>query len=569
FLMARIIEELIRQRAVEYEAARLGFQAPPEEVAARLREMPDLYPDGKFVGAEAYRQIVQRNFGMSVPEFEAFVRRLSLQAKLFSWLTSGVTVSDQEVEQEYRRQQERVQLEYVVVTAEEFARRLSPTEQELRAYFEGQRARYQVPERRRLRAVHIQYSTLRQRLLLNPQEIEAYYRGHSEEYRVPEQVRLRHILFLRQPPGALAPRDPAELRQQAEAVLAQVRAGKDFAALARQHSNDQNSRERGGELGWVRRGQMPGVESAVFTLPPGSTELVETGYGFHIVQVLEHAQEWLRPLAEVRPEIELRLKQQRVQQTALEQAKELVQLVERGQALDAAAQELGWGVQELGPFARNESVPPFGNVPDLQDRAFRLPAGSAGQPAAPVSEPISLPSGYLILQLQQVIPSHQANFEEVRAQVEQNYRRERAGELVRQAAERLAAEAQKAGELRRAAQAQGLAVSVSEKLSWDGVAPGLGSVRAVASAAAGLSSGQVSPAVPVSDRWAVFRVLSRQEADLSRFTPEERKDIRERLLETKRGLAWNLFAESLTKRLAAEGVLKRTEAAIKRLTEQT
>ena len=92
-IMEQLIEDLIGQRLVQYEAARLGLEVSPEEVRLRLRQISYLYPGGQFVGAETYRQIVERQFRMSVPQFEETLRQQTLVAKMFDWVTAGLTVS--------------------------------------------------------------------------------------------------------------------------------------------------------------------------------------------------------------------------------------------------------------------------------------------------------------------------------------------------------------------------------------------------------------------------------------------------------------------------------------------
>lgn len=570
-MLESVVDDLILQRVVEYEAERLGLQVTPGEVSARLRQFSLFFPAGEFVGADTYQRIVQQQFRMSVPEFEDQVRRQTLLGKLFWWITSGVTVSDAEVEQEYRRRHDRVQIEIALVRPEKLTRGLKPSEEELRGYYESNRERYQLPERRAVRFVPVDYDILRQRLRVTDEEFEAYYESHRQDYRLPEQVRARHILFLRRSAGASESGETDPAREEANAVLEKLRKGGDFTALAREHSEHEASRENDGEMGWVQRGQTePALEEALFSMAPGSPpELVATSYGYHIVQVLEHRPARLKSLAEVKGEIETILKERKVQEQAWEQARSIVEAARGGETLEAAAAQAGWPVRETRLFARTETLPAFGNDVEFQEAAFRLPAESAGQPQAPVSEPVVVPSGYAVLQLKEVSPGHTASFEEVREQVARTYRQERAAEMAREAAERLAREAAERGELRGPARRAGLPIQLTEKFGRDGSLPGLGPVREIAPVAFNLGVGEVSPAVPVGGNWAVFRVLAREDADLNQLTPEEKKNIRRNLLESKRELTWTIFTESLKKRLLAEGKLTLNQPAIERLTRQS
>jgi peptidyl-prolyl cis-trans isomerase D len=577
-LMKGVIDDLITQAAVEYEARRLGLGVTPEEVRAQLRQISLLYPGGKFVGPELYQQIIQAQMQMTVPEFEEAVRRQLLLNKVALWVTGGISVSPDEVEQEYRQQNEHTHIEYVAFDPAQFARQLQPSEEDLRAYFQANQERYQEPERRIVRFVPIDSSELSRRVSVTPQELEDFYRRNIEDYRVPEQVRVRHILLLRPestPTGekAQGSEAPAEdpIRQKAEKLLNELRHGADFAKLAKENSDDAGSRDNGGEIGWVRRGQtVPALEQVIFSVPAGSEpQLVQTSYGYHIVQVMERQQARVKPLAEVRSEIEPVLRQQKVQREALAQARRIVEAVRNGATLDDATRQEGWAVRETSPFAQGDTLPAFGRDREFQEAAYRLPAASAGQPNGPVSDPVVVPAGYAVLQLKEVQPAHQATFEEVRSKVENAYRQEKGAEQAREAAQKFAGEVESGTDFRRVARQAGLEVKTPDPFTRRDMIPGLGPARDIAAAAFSLPVGKVSPAVSLGGKWAVFQVLDRQQVDASQITPEQRDAIRETLLNQKRTLAWRIFTENIRKRLTSEGKLELNQAAIDRLTTQS
>ncbi|HSC77870.1 MAG TPA: peptidyl-prolyl cis-trans isomerase [Candidatus Acidoferrales bacterium] len=561
-ILEQAMKELIEEKVVEYEADRLGFEVPPEVLSQQLKQIPWLYPEGKFIGAESYRTVVQSEFSLTVPEFEHMVARRTKTSRLVAWVTSGVVVGPADIERAYRQQREQVQIEYAVLSTDEFARRLQPSEAELRDYFEKNKDRYAIPERRAVRTVWVSEAVLAGRVQVSPRELQTYYDGHRAEYFVPEQVRVRQILLLKRPPAGAAPRDAAQLRQTAEQALAEAKRGKDFAGLVKQYSDDQSSRAKGGELGWVQRGQAaPEVDQKLFSMKPGSIELIETGYGFHVAQVLEHQPEHYRPLAEVQPQIESVLKQQNVRQRAEADARRLVEAVRGGKTLDAAAQEQGWAVQDVPPFARGESTAPFGDNPEFQDWVFRVSADNVGKT---VSDPIPVMGGSVVAQVKQVLAAHPGAFEEVRDKVAQAYRNERGALQARETAEKLAAEAKAGGDLKRAARALGVEVKTSDRVTRDQPVPGLGPLRSLAGAFS-LPEGAVSDAVEQGGNRVVFKVLARQTIDPNQISLGEREALRQQLLQEKRGFAWALYIEALQKRLKAEKVLEINEETRKRI----
>jgi len=258
------------------------------------------------------------------------------------------------------------------------------------------------------------------------------------------------------------------------------------------------------------------------------------------------------------------LKQQNVRQRAETDARRLVEAARAGKTLEAAAQEQGWVVQDLPPFARGESTAPFGDNAEFQDWVFRQSADSVGKG---VSDPIPVTGGYLIAQVKQVLSSHPGSFEEVRAKVEEAYRKERGAAQAREAAEKLAAEAKAGGDLKRAARTLGVEVKTSDKVTRDQPVPGLGALRSLAGAFS-LPAGAVSDAVAQGDNRVVFKVIARQPADPSLLAPGEREALRNQLLQEKRGFAWAVYVEALQKRLKAEKVLEINEATRKRLLGQ-
>ena len=142
------------------------------------------------------------------------------------------------------------------------------------------------------------------RIALKPSQVEDFYKNNQDQFTQPERVRASHILITF-PEGA-DPAAKAQARTKAQKVLKDVKAGKDFAALAREHSQDPGSAPNGGDLGFFPQGQMVGpFNDVAFSLKPGATSgLVETQFGYHIIRVAEKQPGRTVPLEEVRPKVE-------------------------------------------------------------------------------------------------------------------------------------------------------------------------------------------------------------------------------------------------------------------------
>jgi peptidyl-prolyl cis-trans isomerase C len=159
-------------------------------------------------------------------------------------------------------------------------------------------------------------SEIADKVAVKPEQVTDFYTKNPDQFKQPERVRASHILIM-VPKGSDEAAKTAARTKAAE-ILKDVKAGKDFAALAKQHSQDPGSAQNGGDLGFFQQGQMVGpFNDAAFTLTPGTvSDLVETEFGFHIIKVAEKQTARTVPLEEVRPQLEQYLQRQnREQQT--------------------------------------------------------------------------------------------------------------------------------------------------------------------------------------------------------------------------------------------------------------
>jgi peptidyl-prolyl cis-trans isomerase C len=147
------------------------------------------------------------------------------------------------------------------------------------------------------------------KVAVKPEQVTDFYAKNPDQFKEGTSVRASHILIA-VPKGADAA-TKAQARTKAEGILKDVKSGKDFAALAKEHSADPGSAANGGDLGFFQQGQMVGpFNDVAFSLAPGTTsDLVETDFGFHIIKVAEKKEGRTIPLEEVKPQVEQYLQQ--------------------------------------------------------------------------------------------------------------------------------------------------------------------------------------------------------------------------------------------------------------------
>ncbi len=561
FYLPQILEQIVNDRVVMQEAERMGLQVTPDELAAHLSLNPAFFVDGKFIGRERYQSIIESQSGMSVPQFEEYYRSFLLQEKLRRVLTAGLTVSDQEIEREFHHRNDKVKLEYVVLRTNDVKSTVQLSEAEVGDYFKKNRARYEVPERRQFKFVFVDTSKLKDTVPVTQKDLERAYNENKDRFRVPDRVRASHIL-LKLPEGK-SPQDVEAVRKKAQALLERLRKGEDFAQLAKQNSEDAASTPRGGDLGWITRGQtVPQFEEAAFTLQPGSlSDIIQTQYGFHILKVHDRQRAHLQTLEEVRDLMLPQMRQQLAQAAAEEIARKVENVVKKNPGnIQAVATQLGLPVVETGLLKRGDPLPQAGASPTL-DTALFSPALKPNE----ITPSVTVPAGVVIASLVQISPAHPAELTEVREQVGDELRAEKAGQLAMTRMKELAEQARKQGDLKKAAAAQKLKVSTSGAFTRSGSVSDLGAASSLGEGIFNAKVGEILGPIAVVDGQAALRIVEQQEAPVAELAGAKQALGRE-LLEGKRYLAYQLFTEQVKASLQREGKLQVNKAAMDRLT---
>src|SRR5580698_7729246 len=350
YFASQAAEQLISEKALVAEAHNLGLRVSDDELRDELQHGQlgsMLFPDGKFIGQEQYEDFVQRN-DMTVPQFEALEKDFILVRKLRALVSTSAFVGNPEVRDEFNRRNTKVKFEYAVITQADILKGLHPTDAELKAYYDSHKAQYNnsIPEKRQIKYVVVDSAKIAAATTVTDQDLQAYYDQHRDEYRFPERVKVSQILFKTPLPAPGAKEDEkavADVRMKAEGVLKELKAGGDFAKLAEKYSDDTESAKNGGDLGWIERGRsgVPEFDKAAFSLAKGQTsDLVKSIFGFQIIRVEDKQQAHLKTLAEVKSEIEEKVKQQKTAHAAETAANSLLSHA-RTDGFDAAAAAKG------------------------------------------------------------------------------------------------------------------------------------------------------------------------------------------------------------------------------------
>jgi peptidyl-prolyl cis-trans isomerase D len=495
----RIVQQMIEEEMALAEADRLGIRASDEEVRGRILALPAFQENGQFIGDQRYRQILNMQTPPMRPdEFEEQIRRSIVLEKLQAALTHWLTVSDAEVDAEFKRRNEKVKVVVVSFPADKFREAVQVSDAEVAAHFEQKKDTYTIPDKRKIRYALIDLQAIRQRTPVSAQDIERHYKDNQDQYSTPEQVRASHILLNTEG------KDEAAVRKRAEELLAKAKGGADFAKLASENTDEEAGKTRGGDLDFFGRGAMvKEFEDVAFSLQPGQiSDIVKTQFGLHIIKVTDRRPAATKTLEEVRPQIEEQLKFDRAQNELQRITDRVASRMKTPADLDTVGKPEGLTVSESGFFGRDEPIAGLGVAPAVADRAFAMKSGE-------VSEPIRTAQGTAFVTVTGTQEARVPALDEVKARVREDVVRQKATEAARQKAASIAAQVG-SGDLAAAAKAAGLEAKTSELVARGAAYPDVGVSPEIDAAAFSLPTTGVSQPIVTDTGAALIKVVEKR-----------------------------------------------------------
>jgi peptidyl-prolyl cis-trans isomerase D len=537
----QILQQLIEERAQVAEAQRVGLTVNDAEVRERIITLPSFQENGHFIGEARYRQLLQfQNPPMTTAQFEDRVRRALLVEKLRNALTAWMTISDREVEEEYRRRNEKVKLSVAVIPSSKYAADVAVSDAEISAHFEKNKESYRKPEQRKVRFLMLDAQSVKSDITISEQDIERAYRDRSDQFSTPEQVRASHILLKTEG------KDEAAVKKKADELAAKARGGADFAKLAAEFSEDEGSAKQGGDLDYFGRGRMvPEFEKAAFGAEPGTiTDPVKTQFGYHIIKVVDKKAGGTRPLSEVRQQLTDQLTNERAQQRISTITAEIAGELKTPADLDRVAKARGLKVQESAFFSRTDPIAGLGFSPTASAVAFELKKGA-------VSEPVRVASGQVFMSLVDSKASYIPKLDEVKDQVREDVKQQKASEVAKTKAMELLPALKSAADFTAAAKVAGIEAKSTDLVARGSAIPDVGVSPAVDRAAFGLPVGAVSEPIVTDQGVAIVKVLERSE-----ITPAEigsaRETLRADLLNERRNRFFSAYMDKAKARMRIE-----------------
>lgn len=554
--LPNIVNELVESKAMAYKASEMGLSVSDQDLADTLQAEFAAQMGGKF-DMDSYKAFLA-NQGMTPTQFEANQRDSILAQRLEALEKQSLIVSDADAKAEYQRKNLKVGLQYIAFEGKDFVSKVNHDPAAVKAYFERNRNSFKIPEKRNVSLIVGSTAAFMQNVKVSEAELQKAYQESIDSFRTPERVRVRHILIKTQgKPKEEAPK----LKAKAEDLLKQLKAGGDFAVLAKANSDDPGSAAKGGELGFVTKGQtVPNFEKSAFSLKPGELSgVIETEYGYHIIQGEEKQEAHTQTFEEARPQLFADAQKQQATDAlnrAIDAARDQVAAAP-AKAQDIAA-KLGLQFFKLDGMTSSTPLPDISDVPALSNAIFSTPKGGVTDVVNSDKQGKSA-----FAAVNSIMPTRNGEFAEMQDQVIARYNTDESNRLATEAANKAAARVHKGESLEAVAKDLGLPVKTAPPFNSDGAAEGIGSGSQLA-AAFKANVGDIVGPITVSNNEFLCKVTEKQPADLNQYA-QNKAAIVEGLLQQRLQVQAPLFRDSIVSDLKKRGKIKMNDGTISRL----
>ncbi|MBV8857617.1 MAG: peptidyl-prolyl cis-trans isomerase [Acidobacteria bacterium] len=564
----RLLDQAINSRISLQEARRLGFGASDAEVRDEIARQFSDPSTGQF-DVKLYKDYVVRNYG-SVALFEQSVRDALAEQKLQSFVSAGAQVSEAEVRDQYQRENTQFDLAYVAVTAEDVAKKINPSDEELRQYFDAHKTDYRfLEEQKKIRYVFVNQEKVGQKLNIPDEDLHKEYDSLKPENKMAG-VRVQQIVL-----KVARPELDQDVLKKASEIVGRIRkddltaSEEDFAEQARGNSEDPATAKEGGWLpnpvkrNPARKPNAPGTVGNVNDLLQNTLDMKEgqvgdplkTGNAYYIFR---RGAAVPKTFEDAKPELLVSLRNRRSYNVAQDLARKANDRLKETRDPQKVAQEFAAQanmtpaemVKETPFIQPGDEVPEIGSSPQFEEKIKPL------EEAGAVGDFVGVKGGFAIPQLVEKRDPRIPEFDEVKDRVAGDFKTARAGEQLEQTAKEIASAAGGVDALKAAAAKAGLKAEDEEAFKLGRPLGSAGADPALDAAVYQLKTGEATKTpVKVGDKWVVVAVKERRDSKPEDFE-KQKADLTERALEERRGQLFDDFLVEARRRLEEKGQIE-------------
>lgn len=522
-----LLEEMIEARLVLQEARRLGLSATDEELMNAIAQVPEFHVNGRF-NKERYIQLLRAN-RLTPAQFEEDQRKQLTIQRLLGVLADAAHVTEAEVRERYRFEQEKINLQFVRFSVSDNLSDVRITDEDVQKFYDRNKESLKEPLKVQVEYIPYSFEQFSGPVQLTDKEVEDYYNSNrATKFTTPKQAKVRYVMVRLDAGADAKQKETAQVR--ANRIVAEARAGKSFAELAKKESQDPSA-EKGGEIGWLNQGQLPeALDKQIFALAKGEiSEPIETPVGFHIVKVEDIKEEKTLSLAEAKPVIMRELKLEKGKYEAAKIADRDREKAASGNDLAKIAQESGLSLKTTRLFSEGEVLPEIGPTQDFYKTALALKAKE-------VSSVIEGPNAYYVLQAKERTEAVVPPLDAVRGKIEKGLKESKAYEMSVQQANDSLDQVKKEPNLAKLARDKKLKL---EETGWFArntqQLPKVGELQNLTAGSLALSARKPIPdrIFTQADAAFVFAFKEAQPADMAQFEKDKSQLMQQALTEAR------------------------------------
>ncbi|MEK7846401.1 MAG: SurA N-terminal domain-containing protein [Nitrospinota bacterium] len=524
-----------------------GLRITNDELIDDIQRTDIFKKNGRF-DKDIYIRILGAN-RINPAQYEESVKEDLLIKKLENFIKDGVKVSRQEVIDAYTRQNEKVNIDYIMLGPPNFLNRVTVMSDKLEEFYKNNSSLFQRGEEIVTEYILSDPKNFEKDIRIEDAKVSEHYNSNIAKYRVEKRVKARHILI------ALSPdadeKTEKEAKEKALKVLQELKAGGDFAELAKKYSDDPSVKDNGGDLGYFSKGQMVKLfEDAAFALKEGElSEPVKTQFGFHIIKVEKIENERTKPLAEVRGEILKTL----TEEEARKRAKAEMEGVKKGNDLKVANfNQVIKGHTYLAASTENLKKDDR-RYPVLSRTSFALKKGE-------ISEIVEDGGKFYILRYKDKKDAFIPKLEEIRIEVEGAYRSEEAKKILDLEVGRILEDLKNGKELSKTIGELKLEKVDTGYVTRDAIASRMGRDVEVIQPVFNAKKGEYIK-TKSGDRYFIVYIKDRSGIDEKKFQEGE-KEFAKKLLGEKQNYTYQRWLENTKKTAEEKGRIKITKGFV-------
>lgn len=443
----QVINKLVQSTLLRQGAKKVGLHVSDQELQNAIKDMEAFKNNGVF-DVKQYEQILTGS-RMTITQFEDGMRYDLLSAKVLDHLGRFGHVSPAALKDIFAYQYRGVKLDYLALKGEAYQQKVEKTDAALTAYFAENKDKYQTAPQVKIQYMPFLLADFKGDSSPSDEEIGTFYQANMDKYSLPERRQARHILI--KTTATDSAEQKAARRKKIDEIAAKVKAGEDFADLAKQHSED-SSAKQGGDLGLFGRGQMiKPFEDATFAMKEGQvSEVVETTFGLHLIKLEKIEAAKTQGLDEVKGAISAKLSAEKGKNKAFQTANEAYeQIIAAGSLSKYVEDNKGGKIVATELFSQQKPPKELQGLPEVVNAAFSLNKGE-------LSSIVESSTGYVVILVEEKLPPVEQELAAVRERVESDFVAAESIKLAKAAAEGVLEKVKGGSELAAEAKAMGL-----------------------------------------------------------------------------------------------------------------